>query len=97
MKRLVEPAYPGAPARHHVFCFGKFRGQKLSTVPGWYLTSILRHPRLDPDVRRVIFEALQQSSDRRFAVDQVVSRHAMQATGTTPPKKTRTRKERKDA
>jgi hypothetical protein len=53
---------------------------------------LLTQPRLDPILRRMIFETTQQSSDRKHAVDESVFKAAMQATGTTPPKKPRKEK-----
>jgi hypothetical protein len=95
MNKFIEPAYRGAPAKHWQLLFGKYKGKTLSTVPGWYLAYLLRQPKLDPAFRRAIFETTQQSSDRKYAVDVEVLKHAMRVTGSTPSKKGR--KERTNA
>jgi uncharacterized protein (DUF3820 family) len=95
MNRFIEPAYRGAPARHHVLCFGKYRGRWLSTVPGVYLHFLLKQPTLDPALRRVIFLTLQESADRRFAADEATFKHAVTINGSIPsPKKGRKEKKR---
>jgi hypothetical protein len=94
MTPLVRPAYPTAPARHHVLTFGKYRNVWLSMVPGVYLHFLLKSPSLDPDLRWIIFQTLQQSSDRRYAVDAVVFKAVVQVNGSIPSPRGRTRKER---
>ncbi|HVE24059.1 MAG TPA: DUF3820 family protein [Sporichthya sp.] len=91
---LFQPAYPNAPARHHVLLFGKYRGTRLSQVPGHYLAWLLRSQTLDEDLRRLIFETTLESADRRVGVDQATYEHALTLIAPTPTAK-RTRKQRK--
>jgi len=93
MNRFIEPAYRDAPARHWRLLFGKYKGKTLSVIPGWYLHFLLKQPRLDLSLRAVIFQTMQQSGDRRHAVDEATFKHAMKATRTTK----KGRKERKNA
>ncbi len=93
MNKFIEPSYRGAPAKHWRLRFGKYKGKTLSAVPGFYLAYLLRQSTLDPALRRAIAETMEQSSDRKFGVDEAVYQHAMKVTGGTVP--TKPRKERK--
>ena len=70
--QFLVPGYAGCPARHFRFAWGKFHGMKLSEAPGWYIHWILLQPNLDHRLREIIFETLQTSADRRYAVEQIV-------------------------
>jgi Putative quorum-sensing-regulated virulence factor len=67
------PSRPGAPVRHYVLPFGRFKGVWLSTVPARYLAWLLSQPSLAYDLRFVLFEVLQECEDQRVAVDLIVA------------------------